>query len=258
MSFVEDVGRFGNNFIRYLAISFIAKKHNLFIIYRNIDNINKMKELGIKLFSGEKKYSEAKILIESNMVLHGDDPNNNYYNILNSDSFEYNIDSNNAISYCQTKYVTDLIYKYLQVSENMNSITTANKFNNRYNNNNDCFIHVRLTDAEQWNSGFLYYNKVLSEITCDNIYLSTDDVNHDIIKQLLEKYPINVLNYDIVDLIQFASTNRYVILSTGTFSAIMGYFSFFSNVYYPKYEHNWHGDIFSIPSWNCINKLDNL
>ena len=38
MSIIQDRGRFGNQFMRYLAISFIAKKHDLFIIYENIDN----------------------------------------------------------------------------------------------------------------------------------------------------------------------------------------------------------------------------
>jgi hypothetical protein len=44
-------------------------------------------------------------------------------------------------------------------------------------------------------------------------------------------------------------------LSHGTFSAMVGYLSFFSNIYYSEYESDkiWYGDIFSIDGWNKIN-----
>jgi len=41
----------------------------------------------------------------------------------------------------------------------------------------------------------------------------------------------------------------------GSFSAIIGYLSFFSQIYYPEFKENkiWCGDIFSIPNWNKIS-----
>lgn len=255
MSIVTDYGRFGNHFFRYLAISFIAEKHNLFIIYSNQNSVNIIENLGITLFNGKNNFKDIITLIEYDLVLKGESINNNYYSILNADILNTNIDPNNDTCYCQTKYVSNLIYNYLRQDENKYSIINMNQFQNRYYNNNDCFIHVRLTDAEHLNPGFDYYNKVLSQISYDNIYLASDDINHDIIKNLLEKYPkIKIVNYDIVDLIKFASTNKHVILSHGSFSAIIGFFSFYSNVYYPEYEHSWHGDMFSIPEWNIISK----
>jgi hypothetical protein len=262
MSIVKDYGRFGNHFFRYMAMSFISKKHNLFIVYENNDSVNKIKDLGIYLYNGNIIYNKTISLIENTVVFQGDNPNNNYYNILNSNSLNSNIDPNNEICYCQTRYVSNLIYNYMRIEEIKNNIINLNQFKGRYNNNNDCFIHVRLTDAEQYNPGFSYYDNILSQLSYNNIYLATDDNNHNIILQLLEKYPkINILNYEIVDLIKFASTNKYIILSHGSFSAMIGYFSLFSNVYYAPYNHPWCGDLFSIPEWKISNKLniiDNL
>lgn len=225
------------------------------VIYENKDSVNKLNSLGIQLFSGENNYAETIPLIEYDLVLVGPNPNNNYFTILNSDSFKQNIDPNHDACYCQTQYVSNLIYDYLRIEENKNQIINANKFIDRYNNNNDCFIHVRLTDATKFNPGFGYYDKVLSQISFDNLYLATDEIDHDIIKQIMNKYPgVNILNHDIIDLIKFASTNKYIVLSHGSFSAMIGYFSFFSEIYYPEYEHSWHGDMFSIPSWNQVSK----
>ena len=255
MSIVKDYGRFGNHFFRNLAVSFIAKKHNLMVIYENKDSVHKINLLGISLFSGKNKYKDTVKLIEYDLVLKGVNSNNNYFNILNSDSFKQNIDPNHNECYCQTQYVSNLIYDYLRIEENKNQIMCFNKFMNRYNNNNDCFIHVRLTDAACVNSGFDYYDKTLSQISFDNLYLATDEIDHDIIKQIMNKYPgVNILSYDIIDLMKFASTNKYIVLSHGSFSAMIGYLSFFSEIYYPEYEHSWHGDMFSIPSWNKVSK----
>ena len=185
MSIVKDYGRFGNHFFRYLAISFIAEKHDLSIIYENEDSVKKLKNLGINLFNGINNYNEIISLIDVDLVLQGE--NNNYYSILNTDSFNKNIDPNNLSCYCQTKYVSNLIYNYLKKDDIKNSIISMNQFQNRYNNNNDCFIHVRLTDAAIFNPGIDYYTKVLSQISYDNIYLASDDINHVIIKNLIEK-----------------------------------------------------------------------
>jgi len=255
MSIVKNYGRFGNHFFRNLAVSFIAEKHNLMIIYENNDTVNKLHLLGIQLFSGENNYTETIKLIEYDLVLVGPNPNNNYFTILNSDSFKQNIDPNHDACYCQTQYVSNLIYEYLRLEENKNQIINANKFMDRYNNNNDCFIHVRLTDATKFNPGFDYYDKVLSQISFDNLYLASDQIDHDIIKQIMNKYPgVNILSHDIIDLMKFASTNKYIVLSHGSFSAMIGYLSFFSEIYYSEYEHSWHGDMFSIPSWNKVSK----
>ena len=46
-----DNGRLGNRIIRNLAVSFIAKKHDLFVDYCDYNLINNL--LGIELFIGK-------------------------------------------------------------------------------------------------------------------------------------------------------------------------------------------------------------
>ena len=53
MSFTKGIGRLGNQIIRNIAISLIAKKHNLYVDYCSNDDI---KKLGIDLFCGIKIY----------------------------------------------------------------------------------------------------------------------------------------------------------------------------------------------------------
>lgn len=230
-------GRLGNQIIRNLAVSFIAERHNLFVEYSNHQLI---KQLGINLFVGEKKYDNTITLNEEN-----------YFDILNNNVLESNVNAN--INYFQTKEIIDLILN--NIITNKNNIIENNPFNDRYNNNNDCFIHVRLGDSIDKNPGAEYYLKVLGTIKFDNLYISSDTINSNIIGNIIKEYPkCNIINYDEISTIQFGSTCKYVVLSHGTFSSITGYLSFYSNVYYPCLDKitRWHGDIFYITQWNCV------
>ena len=69
------------------------------------------------------------------------------------------------------------------------------------------------------------------------MYISTDSKNHNIVKALFTAYPTaKIIEYDEITTIQYASTCKHIILSHGSFSAIIGYLSFFSSVYYSEYE----------------------
>ena len=99
-----------------------------------------------------------------------------------------------------------------------------------------------------------YYLKAIENIgNFDNLYISSDEITHQIISSICNKYPKSLIlvNCNEIDTIQFASTCKNIILSHGSFSAIIGYLSYYSNVYYPEYEKNkiWYGDMFSIDGW---------
>ena len=229
-------GRLGNQIIRNLAVSLLAKKHNLKVDYYNKDLINK---LGIELFSGSNLYTCIKDLTDDN-----------YFTIYNSDELNYNLNPNN--NYFQTKEITNFLYNYLYKDEIKSNIIDNNPFKQRYNKNNDLCIHIRLSDAVVWNPGINYYMNAIKSIKFDNLYISTDENDHDIIKQIINSYPnAKILNFDEITTFQFASTCKDIILSHGSFSAVIGYLSFFSNVYYPEYEVNkiWYGDMFSIDNF---------
>ncbi len=229
-------GRLGNQIIRNLAVSILAEKHNLKVDYYNKHLINK---LGIELFSGSNLYECIENLTDDN-----------YFEIYNIDKLNYNLNPNH--SYFQSNHVSKFLYNYLQKDKIKSNIIDNNPYKERYNKNNDLYIHIRLTDAAHFNPGITYYKNAIKNINFDNLYISTDDKNNNIVIELLQLYPSSkLIECDEINTFQFASTCKNIILSHGSFSAIIGYLSFFSNVYYPEYEPGkiWYGDIFSIDNW---------
>jgi len=234
-------GRLGNQIIRNLATSLLVEKHNIVCFYSSSD---RMKQLGLPLYSGKNIYLGSIIPVE----------NENYLEILNSPILQCAFQPND---FFQTKEITNLIYRYLHKESSKNCIINFNPFKERYNNNDDVFIHVRLDDLANYNPGINYYLKALSNISFLNVFISTDEKDHLIIKQIMEAYPNSVLFLDKeIRTIQFGSTCKHVILTQGSFSAVIGYLSFFSNVYYPSMKKLWGGDVLSIEGWNKIDNYD--
>lgn len=237
-------GRLGNQIIRNLAVSLIAEKHNLNVKYCNEEAINK---LGINLFSGNKTYDTTIILSD-----------NNYFNIYNCHDLSNNLNPN--LDYFQTSEIINLLYKYLRTDTIRSAIIENNPFKNRYAKNNDVFIHIRLTDVAHFNPGIGYYINTLRSIQFDKLYVSTDEPHHDIVQTILKIYSHSeLINCNEIHTFQFGSTCKHIILSHGSFSAIIGYLAFFSNVYYPQpqFDKMWYGNMFSIDGWNecSVNKL---
>lgn len=248
MSITIKKGRLGNQIIINIAVSLIAEKFNLHVDYSSQDLI--INSLGIKLFVGLNKYSETVMLTDDN-----------YIETLAQADLKKNVNSNN--NYFQTMDISKLINAYLKCdSVRHNIIRTNIKWNSRYKNNNDIFIHVRLTDVAHYNPGALYYLNAIRMIETslsggggvDMIYISTDDSKHSIITEIMSKYSAKCKLIDDnteVNSIQFGSTCKYVILSHGTFSVVIGYLSFYSTVIYPEYIQGkiWFGDMFTGHGW---------
>jgi hypothetical protein len=109
------------------------------------------------------------------------------------------------------------------------------------------------------NPGLYYYINTINGINYSDLYISTDSLNHSFILNLKQRFPkLIIINSNEINTIQFASTCKNIILSHGSFSAVIGYLSFFSQIYYPEYESGkiWYGDMFSINNWNkCSIKI---
>ena len=223
-------GRLGNQIIRNLALSLLAKKYNLYVEYSNYNIINN--KLGIELFIGKNKYKKT-IKIKNRHYL-------KYFK--NQININYNLNFMN--DYFQTEEITNIIHN--TIKNQKDKIINKNKYKDRYKNNNDLFLHIRLGDVTKFNIGIEYYIKCIELIDYDNIYIATDSFNHKIINKLKELYPkIILFNDNEINTIQFGSTCNNIILSHGTFSAVIGYLAFYSNVYYPNKKPDWgHLEIF--------------
>jgi len=236
----ECGGRFCNHFFRNVPISQLCKKNDLFFEY---SFFNEITELGIPLFIGTKTFKETRLIND-----------NNFLSLLNdSIQLESNVLFEHPNIYFQTKEISNYLKQYLFEIKNL--IIEKNPYKERYENNNDVFIHIRLGDISQYNPGLNYYLKTLENLSFDKVYFSSDSPNHPLIHELRKRIPNSeIIFLDEIKTLQFASTCKNIILSHGTFSAVIGYLSFYSNVFYPSFKNMkmWHGDIFSIPNWNCI------
>lgn len=220
----ENNGRLCNQIIRNLSLSILAKKYDLYVEYSNYDNINN--KLGIELFVGNKKYNETITINNHNYMTYFNN------NIKNNANFDFMKD------YFQSEEITTILHNHLR--NNMKNIIDKNPYKERYKNNNDIFLHIRLTDAKQWNVGLDYYIHCINLLNYDNIYIGSDNFNDELIKKIKTLYPkIIFINKNPVETIQFGSTCKNIILSHGSFSAVIGYLGFFSNIYFMNKTPKW-------------------
>ena len=235
-------GRFGNLFFTGMALHFISVKNNLKSKYKDINNFNK---LGIDFFtSGIKVYSRYIKLTD-----------NNFFQYISETPL---VNTNIAISpnvWFQTKEFSMYLRKYFNEDEQQNKIISKNNFTSRYNTNNDMCVHVRLGDIAKltFAQPFKYYDNAISKISFDSGFITSDSINHPICIELIKKYNLTAINYDLVETIMFASTCKHVVLSSGTFSWLIGILSYFSSISYPNIKVVWHGDIFIFDDWNRID-----
>lgn len=241
MSITIPNGRLCNQIIRNLVVSQLAKKHDLYVQYSSYDEINN--QLGIKLYIGKNKYEDSFKLNDENFFI-----------LLELSNVPFNLYSHE--NYFQTKEISNYLYEYLRTSEVKNSIINHNKFSHRFNKNNDLFIHLRTTDAKQWIPSLEYYLNTIKKINFDKLFIASDNFMDDYIKKIQEQYPKSELvKLSAIETIKFGSTCKNIILSHGSFSAMIGWLAYDSIIYYPDYSKasaKWFGDMFDIPGWQRI------
>jgi hypothetical protein len=241
MKTTERNGRLCNQIIRNIAFSFIAKRFDYYVEYSNDELI---KKLGIELYSGKNKYNESIIL---------DD--HNYFKYLLEET-KINKYLNPNIHYFQTEKITDYIYTYLNSEEIKTKIISKNPYNSRYRNNKDIFIHIRLGDASHLNPGINYYLNCINKLDYDRIFIASDSINSTIVKNIRNINPKknHIIKYDEINTIQFGSTCKYIILSHGSFSALIGYLGFYSEIFYPNKNIEWCNiGMFTNKGWNPLD-----
>ena len=231
-------GRFGNQFIRNICAHLLSRKNDLHFSYYWEDRMN---ALGINLYHGKNTYPIYVNITDDNFLYHLKEIPHTNYNIITN-------------GYYQTKDIAFVFKEYFDDDLIKQNILSHNKFKDRYNANNDLFIHVRLDDVEnmKMNLDFEYYDKCCSLISFEKGYISSDTITSNICKRLIEKYNLEIIQYNEVETIMFGSTCKNVVLSKGTFSWVIGLLSFFSKVYYHNTANEkqlWYGDNYVFTEW---------
>mgnify|MGYP001409955471 CR=1 FL=1 len=223
-------GRFCNQVFRTIALSVIAEKNNLKVNSYACEK--ELLDLGVILFSGEEVYKK-KVKIQDGEYLN-----------LFKNKVTNNLDFSKGFFQHNRKLhgpeISNHIYKYLQTEKQKKSVTNKNPFKERYKNNNDLFVHIRLGDIHpKFSININYYIESIKKISFKDLYIASDSLNSDFIKKILEKYPNAILlKKDQIETIQFGSTCKNVLLSHGTYSAFIGYLSYYSSVYYSESKEN--------------------
>lgn len=237
-------GRFANQFIRAMAAHFISKNLSISAAYPfNMDSF-----LGIQL-------NNVNNISDKDKIIKIDLTEDNFMNYINNKIIlEDNTLLNLNNIFCQTKEHSLKIYQFVNEDANKACILKHNKYSDTlYCKNNYVFVHVRLGDVVNNNPGLNYYKQVLSKINFNMGYISSDSINHPICSQLIHEFKLIPMNLNEIETIQFGSMCKYIVLSNGTFSWLIGLLGFSSNVYWPETKKIWHGDIFDcMPNWKCV------
>jgi hypothetical protein len=236
-------GRFCNCLIRNIFSSLLAEKYNFKFSYNYYEQIE---QLGIKLFTNGKNYY--------NGMIHVND--NDFFKYMYHEKLTTNIFT--CYYYFQNYNLAHYLrFEYFNKPDIKSTIMNQNKYAERYNNNNDVFIHIRLGDVIEYSAGINYYEKALKSIEYNNGYIASDSLDHPICVELINKYNLIPINTDEVSTIMFGSTCKNIILSGGTFSWIIGVLGYFSNIYYEHPEKRkiiWFPiEIFKFDDWNMVD-----
>lgn len=239
---IGTAGRFANHIFRNLYASFLAELGDVSFVYSYDEQI---RALGIPLYRNGKKTYEKTAIIRDEF----------FTNLLDK-----RVDYNIFVDWCsaQNHEFALRIFNYFRTGSIMKSITDSNKYKERYDKNNDVFVHVRLDDASQFNPGYDYYDAALSICGAQSGYISSDSPNHPMVSVLAAKYNLKSFEAQEVETIQMASSCKFLVLSHGTFSWLMGALGFFSKVYVPhsRFINKWCGPIFDMPEWEVIDNED--
>jgi hypothetical protein len=221
--------RLANWMIINIGISIIAEKYNL-----KVDNYiwrDQMDELGIKLFDGGLELPITSHLYDNDILPY----------LIQDDSkldFGFTFDGHFQMKEFVLKYRT-------KIQNHFNQITRMN--------NDSMFVHVRLGDVAHKNPGLNFYETAIKRCKYDVGYISSDDLNHKLVNQLVDKFSLIKYDNSPINTLKFGASCDNLVLSHGTYSWCMGMMSDSNNIMFPTIKSPWHGDIFVYDDWKEIN-----
>jgi hypothetical protein len=231
--------RFGNLFFLNMCLHLFSVKYNLKSSYKYEKEFN---QLGIHFYKGNNMYNKNYLLTDYN-----------FEELLESDASPKNIIINNDVWF-HTNRFCKLIESYFIKNNLFKKVMDKNYYKERYNNNNDLFIHIRLGDVEDITMELLsYFDKTIESLIFHKGYIASDNINHEICRYLSNKYKLIFIKENEIKTIMFGSTCKNIILSGGTFSWLIGFLATKNaNIFYPDIKKKWYGNIFNFKNWKKI------
>jgi hypothetical protein len=235
---------FGNLFFVNLACHYLSMKYNILFDYEYYDVFSK---LGVELFIGKNTYKNDLLLT-----------NENFFSLIESNEIKKeNITLSDNFNCITTDFCLFIKKYFWENSENQNKITQCNLFKDRYLSNKDLYIYVFIDDSIDesfYKQMFEYYSDNIQKIKYSKIYLSSNNIEHEICKKLIDEHYITIDEREICEQIMFASTCKNLILSNDNVSLLIGLFNFFSkHVYYPTVTTSKYTEIFRSLGWKGVD-----
>jgi hypothetical protein len=143
-------------------------------------------------------------------------------------------DDNETINF-QSAAILLPVCDYLRSPKIQAAIEGENPHKTRYNKNNDWFCIIKMGDVV----GLSFYDGILDNARAaggmGRVFIASDNIEHKSCVKLIEKFNAVIIDKDEIEVAQFASTCRNIILCGGIYSLLIGYISFYSTqIYYPR------------------------
>ena len=199
---VNYSGRLGNNILQYLMGKYIAHKFDL-----------KLKTDPVGLNDDfEIRYDEGGRCLEEMIEVNDD----NILEILSMDIIDKGVNLN---GFFQKKAIFQ--------NEDIVSFYKDSLVPKKIDNTSDLFIHVRLGDIEDtFNLPYEYYENQISKINYNDCFLTSDSIDHPIVKKLQTRFKNVQLftGWSPSFIIRYGTNCNKLVLSAGSFSFCMGFF----------------------------------
>ncbi len=235
--FLAGGGRLGNKVIQNFVVSWLAEHYDLRAHY---EYAAECAALGLRFHEGGQRSAEggAEVLLTSELLreLLSRPPGTQLQHTLVLSNQYYQ-----EAWVAQRLLVQDLPQQRLRIQQ-------SNPFRGRYSSNSDTFIHVRLGDLP-YNPTLQQYLAAVQGLGASvggEVYIASDSREHPLVQELRARLNATVLDLDQVATIQFGSTCRWLVLSDGTFSWLIGALAFYArNITRATTHVRWFGtDIF--------------
>lgn len=235
---------FEDLFLINLSCNYLCIKNNIKFEYKCSELFQKF---GIDFFVGKNTYKTDFVLT-----------NENFFELINNGSeiIDKNIILSNDIDCVTTEYCLFLKKIFYENNENQNKITQKNIFKNRYLSNKDLYIYIYINnsyDEIYIKQLFEYYNETIKKVKCDKIYISSNNIQHELCQKIISIHSVIIDNKEMCEKIMFANTCKYLILSNDITSLLFGFFNFFSKHNYYPIVNSKYSDIFQSFGWKGIN-----
>ena len=220
-------GRLSNHLLIYLMGQYLAEKFDLFF-NQSVWNNELIENFIINKFSGSKVFNDFETVNDNNII-----------EILNRNKIQTGIILNGGF------FQNAEIFKYLNLIDHYKKYIVPKKLEITA----DLFVHVRLGDIQNiYSLPYEYYKKSIQRIKFNSGVISSDSIDDKIVKTLSQEFNLKIINQSPSYTIRYGSQCKNLVLSSGSFSFLIGLFSNNSNIYF--IDNKTQKDIYGINNWD--------